>query len=261
MKNQITFFQALEGYFLHADARRLSPHTIADYTNIFRKFQAFLGDDPPIAEITADQVRTFLASCDHLSKKTLLNYHTGLSALWTWAVSEDLVEQHILRRVIRPKPEEPAIKPYTRDDIEAMLAVCSYTQPHTMRGKHNSRRSRPTALRDRAIIKTLVDTGIRASELCKITIADMDKRNKRIFIWGKGAKERTVYIDGSTPRPSGVTWPPGLMLALTTHCSSPGKAIRSIVMPFAFSSAAWAGALAFPTPTSTASATPSPSIS
>jgi integrase/recombinase XerD len=200
MRNQITFSQALEGYFLHADARRLSPHTIADYTNIFRKFQAFLGDDPPIAEITADQVRTFLASCDHLSKKTLLNYHTGLSALWTWAVSEDLVEQHILKKVIRPKPEEPAIKPYTRDDIEAMLAVCSYTQPHTMRGKHNSRRSRPTALRDRAIIKTLVDTGIRASELCKITIADMDKRNKRIFIWGKGAKERTVYIDGSTPQ-------------------------------------------------------------
>ena len=65
MKNQITFSQALEGYFLHADARRLSPHTIADYTNIFRKFQAFLGDDPPIAAITTDQVHAFFASCDH----------------------------------------------------------------------------------------------------------------------------------------------------------------------------------------------------
>jgi site-specific recombinase XerD len=71
MQNQITFSQALEGYFLHADARRLSPHTIADYTNIFRKFQAFLGDDLPIAEITADQVRTFLASCDYLSTLTM----------------------------------------------------------------------------------------------------------------------------------------------------------------------------------------------
>jgi hypothetical protein len=38
----ITFSQALEGYFLHADARRLSPHTIADYANTFRKFQQFL---------------------------------------------------------------------------------------------------------------------------------------------------------------------------------------------------------------------------
>ena len=47
MDNQITFSQALEGYLLYADASRLSPHTIADYTNTFRKFQAFLDYDPP----------------------------------------------------------------------------------------------------------------------------------------------------------------------------------------------------------------------
>jgi site-specific recombinase XerD len=82
MQSQITFSQALEGYLLYADARRLSPHTIADYTNTFRKFQAFLGDDPPIASITADHVRAFFVCLDHLSKKTTLNYHTGLSALW-----------------------------------------------------------------------------------------------------------------------------------------------------------------------------------
>ena len=81
MHNQITFSQALEGYLLYADARRLSPHTIADYTNTFRKFQIFLDDDPPINSITPDQVRSFFASLNHLSKKTLLNYHVGLSAL------------------------------------------------------------------------------------------------------------------------------------------------------------------------------------
>jgi len=45
MHNPITFSQALEGYLLYADACRLSPHTIADYTNTFRKFQIFLNDD------------------------------------------------------------------------------------------------------------------------------------------------------------------------------------------------------------------------
>jgi len=145
-------------------------------------------------------VRGFLASCTHLSKKNLLNYHTGLSALWTWAISEALIEHHIIKKTKRPKPPKPDIKPYTRDDIEALLAVCSHTQPHIMRGKHNCRRRRPTAHRDKAITKTLVDTGIRASELCKITIADLDKRNMRIFIHGKGAKKRTVYIAASTSR-------------------------------------------------------------
>ena len=66
MNSQITFSQALEGYLLYADASRLSPHTIADYTNTFRKFQDFLSDDPPINEITADQVRQFMAAQDHI---------------------------------------------------------------------------------------------------------------------------------------------------------------------------------------------------
>ena len=200
MHNQITFSQVLEGYLLHADARRLSPHTIADYTYTFRKFQIFLDDDPPINSITPGQVRSFFASLNHLSKKTLLNYHVGLSALWTWAIEEGLVEHHIIKKLKRPKPEDPAIKPYTREDIEAMLAACSHSQSHTLRSIRNHRRARATALRDRAIILALLDTGIRASELCRIAIQDVDKRNKRIFIWGKGAKERTVYIDASTSR-------------------------------------------------------------
>jgi len=200
MQPQITLSQALEGYLLHADARRLSPHTIADYTNTFRKFQQFLGADPSLAAITADQIRAFFASCDHLSKKTLLNYHTGLSALWTWATDEGFVEHHIVQKIKRPNPEKPAIKPYTRDDIEAMLTACNQTEPYTRPGKRPCRNTRPTALRDKAVILVLVDTGVRASELCRITIQDLDKRNKRVFIWGKGAKERIVYIDASTTR-------------------------------------------------------------
>lgn len=195
----ITFSQALEGYFLHAEARRLSPHTIADYANTFRKFQDFLNDDdPPLAEITADQVRRFLAAQDHLSKKTLLNYHIGLSALWTWAVEESLVKHHVIKKVKRPKPEKPVIKPYTKEDIEAMLVVCKSTQTYILPNKSECHRTRPTALRDRAIILVLIDTGIRASELCKIIIADLDRRGKRVFIQGKGSKERTVFISSVT---------------------------------------------------------------
>jgi site-specific recombinase XerD len=101
MQNQITFSQTLEDYLLYADACRLSPHTIAAYTNTFRKFQISLNDDPPITSITADQVGAFFASLDRLSQKTLLDHHTGLSALRTWAAEEGLVEQHIARRVLK----------------------------------------------------------------------------------------------------------------------------------------------------------------
>jgi len=101
--NKITFSQAIDGYLLFANARRLSHHTIRDYVTTFRKFLDFLDDDPPIEEITSKQVESFLAA-QTVSKKTLLNYHTGLSALWTWSVNDGITHDHILQKVKRPKP-------------------------------------------------------------------------------------------------------------------------------------------------------------
>jgi site-specific recombinase XerD len=84
-QKSIRLSKAIEGYFITAHARRLSSHTLADYDNTFRRFEAFLAEDPPIHSITAGDIRSFFHSLDGLSAKTLLNYHTGLSALWTWA--------------------------------------------------------------------------------------------------------------------------------------------------------------------------------
>lgn len=52
------------------------------------------------------------------------------------------------------------------------------------------------ALRNRAILETFFSTGARISELINIKLSDIDK-NGRIFIKGKGKKERFVYL---TPR-------------------------------------------------------------
>lgn len=109
----ITLSQAIEGYFIAARARRLSPHTLADYGGTFSKFCEFLETDFRLQDITADYVRAFLDSQGHLAAKTVLNLHTGLSALWTWALKEHLVERHIVRDVDPPKPELREIIPIT----------------------------------------------------------------------------------------------------------------------------------------------------
>ena len=43
------------------------------------------------------------------------------------------------------------------------------TRLHTQPGGHEVRNRKPLALRDIAIVYTLVDSGLRASELCKFT--------------------------------------------------------------------------------------------
>lgn len=198
MTKQLTFSQALIGYELAAQARHLSPHTLSDYQNTFRKFQDYLDDDPPIAEIMHTQIAGFL-SIQEVSKKTILNYHTGLSALWTWAVDEDLVPDNIVHRVERSKPEKPAIVPLSQADVQAMLAALGRSRSYARPGKKESSHALPNPERNRAIILLLLDTGIRASELCGLHIHHVDMRNSRIVVEnGKGDKGRPIPFSART---------------------------------------------------------------
>ncbi|MFN2169350.1 MAG: tyrosine recombinase XerC, partial [Anaerolineae bacterium] len=139
-RQAITLNQAIEGYFIAARARRLSPHTLADYGRTFARFCEFLEIDPPMDDITAAQVCAFLDSQEHLSAKTVLNLHTGLSALWTWALKEELVDRHIVRDVAPPKPEQREIIPFTQADLKLMLAACNKTRSYDRPGVQYLRR-------------------------------------------------------------------------------------------------------------------------
>ncbi len=230
--NQLTLSQSIEGFLLEKQAQHLSPHTVADYTNAFRKFQAYLGDpersgpqlrggaeskDVPFASITADQIRSFLGDLSTprapsgvakrpvkgLSNKTILNIHTALSALWTWAVAEGIVTQHLLRQIPRPKPEKRAITPFSEEDMKTLLANGERSRTYTRPGKRACDHAVATALRNRTIILLLLDTGVRASELCGLAIKDADLNNKRILVLGKGNKERALPI---SPRTAKTLW-------------------------------------------------------
>jgi integrase len=195
--DSITFSQAIEGYSLAAHARRLSRRTLADYSNTYRKLHRHLGD-LPIAIITVVQIRDFMAAQPHLSKKTLLNYHTGLSALWKWAVDEELVPSNIMREVQRPKPEKRVIHPYSEDDVRAMIKAAERSRSYQRPGQRQAWNKLATASRNKAIILILVDTGVRAEELCKARIGDLDLRNRKLKVMGKGDKERILQISPST---------------------------------------------------------------
>lgn len=196
--NRITFSQAIDGFKLNLDARRLSTHTIADYMNTYRKFQGFLAGDPPLDSIDHATIEAFLAAQTGVSKKTLLNYHTGLAALWTWSVKFQYARRHVVRQVDPPEPEKREIIPFTEDDVRRLLDALTYTRPYARTGKRTSRHKLPDADRNRAIILLLVDTGLRASELCGLKIIDLDLRNRHVLTFGKGDKERSLPFSPRT---------------------------------------------------------------
>ena len=93
--------------------------------------------------------------------------------------------------------------PFTKREVELMLAACDRGKTYTRPGKRACANGRPTALRGRAILMLLTDTGLRATELCSLATRDTDFKNHRILILGKGKKERHVRI---SPRTEQAIW-------------------------------------------------------
>lgn len=191
----------IDGFWL-SKKRDLSVNTVNDYTLSFRRLVEFLSERQEFEAITTHQVRLFLnhLKSEGLKEKSILNVWVALSSLWSWAELE-LKTEHVLRgKIERPKWRRPPIAAYTLTQVQAMLEAAAYSKAWKTRGGRMARSQRPTALRDRAIILTLVDTGIRASELCALRIEDYDESTGRFFVRkGKGNKGRYIFA-GTTAR-------------------------------------------------------------
>lgn len=60
--------------------------------------------------------------------------------------------------------------------------------------------STPTGLRDRAILELLFSTGLRISELCNLSIDDVDLTRDEFSVRGKGDKVRVVFLSDSAKK-------------------------------------------------------------
>lgn len=199
---KITFAAALEGYWL-ARRSNFSPHSVAEYSVTFTRFEAYIGAKP-LASITAADVQTFLDKTRDerkLAKKTVCNMWVALSSFYTWAEKELYIEHIIRGHVQQPEYRSPQIEIYSEVEIKAMLGACGETRPWQTRGGKLTRSPRPEHLRDQAIITTLVDTGVRASELCGFQMQDYIQAQGRLLVrHGKGDKQRVVFLGQSGRR-------------------------------------------------------------
>ena len=134
-----------------------------------------------------------------LAAKTRNNIHGGLSALWTWAAVKGVVKENLVRTIEPPQFSEPDIQPHTLEDVEALLKACDQTR--VWQNRASTTTSRPSGLRDAAILLTLLDTGIRATELVNLRFRDLNLKNNSFEVRGKGrggGKKRTVYFGKRT---------------------------------------------------------------
>lgn len=201
----LTLAQAIEGFLLNTRARRLTEDTITGYTSILRRVVAHFPQERMFADMTVEDWEEYLVAQDGISDQTLLNHHNVLAALYSWAVSRrpPLVKEHLLRQIQRPKPEKRVIQPLSKAEVLKLLSVVGTSNAYSRPGKRTCANALPDAQRNRCIILVLVDTGMRASELCNLKISDANLKTLRLIIFGKGKKERQVRI---CPRTADALW-------------------------------------------------------
>jgi len=129
MVTQLTLAQACEAMIRYKIAAGKSTHTISDYRNSFKKLMLFLPGSTKFTSITRSQLIDFFAWPQEeyesepdgvaprgkvrLAPKSILNIHTNLSALWTWAFNEELFEKNIVRTIDPPPTSAPVVETFS----------------------------------------------------------------------------------------------------------------------------------------------------
>lgn len=114
-----------------------------------------------------------------LSKTSIRDKYAVIHAYYEYAVQQGYYAESPVK-IKKPKAETDKIKIFTEEQICKMLQYFAVCNTFTM-------------LRDKAIVTTLISTGVRKSELLGIT----DISNGRISILGKGSKTRIIPISAS----------------------------------------------------------------
>ena len=203
--------KVIPGFINYKTAEGLAQRTLYSHERLLNKWVEYIGDRE-IDQVTSQNIityinwlrneytpRRFSGKTHPLSPKTLRNVWVTLSSFYSWAARE-LQLPNIMKDVPAPRINKVPISPLTQDEVQHMLKVCTYSREAHPGNRRSFVMRLPNRHRDQAIILILLDTGLRAMELCKLLIGNIDQKTGRVEVkhgvigGAKGGKGRTVFL-------------------------------------------------------------------
>jgi len=180
-----TYRQVYNGFLMDRTTRGLSPRTIESYKENLKLFFQYLDQQGVVSinDITPEVLRMYLLELStHRNKGGVhIVYRCIRAYLNWWEFESDGEFKNPIKKIKLPAVNIQPLEPANLDNIRAILALAND--------------------RDKAIILTLLDTGIRANELIHIQHTDIDPIVGSIIIQhGKGDKQRMVYLGRNARR-------------------------------------------------------------
>lgn len=193
----------LEDFLLRLRTNNFSDKTIENYENDLRVFEKFLDQDVHLpfskfGKAHIDLYKAFLTSRDRKTAKGLKKRRKDrLSARTINRMLSSLRSfLKYLIRTDRPCPVPPETVDFVKTPrVKSRVAELEAFQ-RLLEAPTAFEKDRFMALRNRALLETLFATGMRLSEILSLDRTHIDGSG-RIFVRGKGKKERFVYL---TPR-------------------------------------------------------------
>ena len=153
------------------------PKTIKGYRERLKMFMTQCSK--PVQQITTDDLREYLAYLvdeRHLMDNSVQAHINTLRSFFSWLVDEDNIRKSPMRKIKSLKIDKLRSRhPLTAEQLELVRDGC--------RG-----------YKEKALVEFLVSSGCRVSEVAGLRVDDIDWRDRKCKVIGKGNKERTVYF-------------------------------------------------------------------
>jgi site-specific recombinase XerD len=172
----------------HLKARNIAPSTIASYQRCAQNLLAFLverGMPTTAAGVKREHLEAFLADMtDRLSAATVAKHYRSLQQLWKWLADDGEIERSPMERMRPPAVPEQPVPVLSDEELTRLLAAA----------KGNDFEER----RDTAILRVLIDCGVRLAEISGLDVTDVDFEQGVLNVLGKGRRGRAAPFGAKT---------------------------------------------------------------
>lgn len=192
--------------FLDVVRSARSLNTALTYGKALKEFKKVLVKakiDPqtsPATTLTEDLISKFAMHLKTFSPATEQLYVRALARFLRYLAAERLAEINLPRMdiLIENRTRKPGIRlpQFPTNDIERLLGFVSDSRNIPVEPEIERLR----AMRDRAFLITLADTGLRVHEACNLRRGDLDWNEGRAIIIGKGNKQAVVRFTSRAMR-------------------------------------------------------------
>ena len=178
----------VESFKRELRAERLDRKTIHAYALGVLMFVEYMGHEmrtAPLDILTRENLRNWIIDTEPKWKPNTIRTHfSGVRRFANWLVVEEIIESDPTERVVLPVEKEQSPEILSDAELQAILKSLS--------GKDFESR------KDTALVRLLLDTGMRAFELLSMTVSGTDLDNEMTVVTGKRGKVRRVYFSSRT---------------------------------------------------------------